>query len=102
MIAFIVTDALEVAEIAADGKRIVARFNLSIEGACYLTGCALLHRREKGWTIWGPSKSVKFTSRLRRQIKCDVLRQLGREIPPKMERAAKRGDASRPFQSDIV
>lgn len=80
-----VTKVEAVSEIAANGTRIVARFNLCFGGALFVDGCALLHRRDRGWTLWGPTRSVQFNKRVRKEIKLAVLHAMGREIPPQME-----------------
>jgi hypothetical protein len=58
------------------GERIVARFDLMLPNVI-LQGCCLLHREGKGWTIWGPSASVKLKTKLRREIKRHLNGQYG-------------------------
>lgn len=85
MTSIVVSNVEEVNETGPNGARIVARFGLAFGGELYVNGCALLHRRDHGWSIWGPSRSVQFTRRARKEIKLTVLRTLGWEIPPQME-----------------
>ncbi|HEY9147521.1 MAG TPA: hypothetical protein VIQ22_00815 [Gammaproteobacteria bacterium] len=80
-----VTKVEEANDIGPHGEKIVARFNVAFGEGVYIDCCALVRRPRHGWSIWGPSRSVQFTRRTRKEIKLAVLRAMGREIPPQME-----------------
>lgn len=84
MSAILVSEVRAVDERTGPGRRIVARFNLSFGQAIFVNGCCLLHREDKGWTVWGPSLNVQFTRRARQHIKLAVLGELGLEAPRQM------------------
>ena len=84
MIDLVVSQAEPADEIAKGNYRIVARFNLAISGVAFINGCVLVHRSEKGWTIWGPGRDVKFTSKARRHIKLALMKKLQIPVPAQM------------------
>ncbi|MHA3915687.1 hypothetical protein [Halovulum sp. GXIMD14793] len=61
--------------------RIVARFDVVFPDLV-LTSCAYLHRKDKGWTVWGPGHQVKFSRRLRREIKHELNKVVPKGLAP--------------------
>lgn len=55
-------------EVMPHGEHVLARFDLRLRDVI-LRGCCLLHRPNKGWTVWGPAPGVKLRTKLRREIK---------------------------------
>ncbi|WBU53332.1 hypothetical protein [Paracoccus sp. SCSIO 75233] len=51
------------------GRTVVMRFDAKVHGIL-LRNCALIHREDKGFEVWGPSrKFVQVPSKLRNAIK---------------------------------
>ncbi|MCU0909873.1 MAG: hypothetical protein MUE98_00575 [Rhodobacteraceae bacterium] len=65
------------------GQHVEWVFTVKVAGLI-VQGCMLLHRPDKGWTIWGPTPRVLFTRRVRRELKAAVLAAAGAEVPRQM------------------
>ncbi len=45
-----------------------ARFTCRIDGVRH-EGCGLLHRQNKGWSVWPPAGAAPFSAEAKRQLK---------------------------------